>query len=241
MSCPGHHPGTAVTSGTTTRHASPTTLGAMPPPPAARAKVLHAFASLLVENGERAATIEAVAERAGVSKGGLLYHFGSRDALVDGLLEHLEELTDADVEAMRAASAGPVDYLLRTSTVVDSEFERVYLAVTRLAQGAYPHARAALDAAHDAWTRTVLDEVGDPVVARAVVLISDGLYSHAALTGAPPAAGRHRGTDDGPTSGTGEGDALAFRAPRPGDDIDDLLALVREVVAMRQVGTTDGV
>ncbi|MGO1278571.1 MAG: TetR/AcrR family transcriptional regulator, partial [Cellulosimicrobium funkei] len=53
----------------------------MPPPPAARAKVLRAFASLLVEQGERAATLEAVAERAGVSKGGLLYHFGSKDAL----------------------------------------------------------------------------------------------------------------------------------------------------------------
>jgi AcrR family transcriptional regulator len=204
----------------------------MPPPPAARAKVLHAFAALLVENGERAATIEAVAERAGVSKGGLLYHFGSRDALVDGLMEHLRELTDADVEAMRAAPAGAVDYLLRTSTVVDSEFELVYLAVTRLAQGAYPHARAALDAAHDAWTRTVLDEVGDPVVARAVVLISDGLYAHAALSSSPLAAGS--GTGGGLTSDAGKEEPLAFRAPRPGDDIDDLLTLAREVVAMRR-------
>ncbi|MFD6137897.1 TetR/AcrR family transcriptional regulator, partial [Isoptericola sp. NPDC060257] len=44
----------------------------MPPAPAARAKVLRAFAELLVESGERAATLDAVAERAGVSKGGLL-------------------------------------------------------------------------------------------------------------------------------------------------------------------------
>lgn len=204
----------------------------MPPPPAARAKVLHAFASLLVENGERAATIEAVAERAGVSKGGLLYHFGSRDALVEGLMEHLHELTDADVEAMRAAPAGPVDYLLRTSTVVDSEFELVYLAVMRLAQGAYPHARAALDAAHDAWTRTVLEEVGDPVVARAIVLISDGLYTHAAMSGGALTAEDAPGS--GQASGTGRGTDLAFRAPRPGDDVDDLLTLVAELVAMRR-------
>lgn len=207
----------------------------MPPPPAARAKVLHAFASLLVENGERAATIEAVAERAGVSKGGLLYHFGSKDALVDGLLAHLDELTDADVAQMRAAPAGPVDYLLRTSTVVDSEFELVYLAVTRLAQGAYPHARAALDAAHDAWTRTVLDEVGDPVVARAIVLISDGLYTHAAMSGSVPPAEDTSGS--GSTPSTGRGADLAFRAPRPGDDVDDLLTLVAEIVAMRQRNT----
>ncbi|MCB7135379.1 TetR/AcrR family transcriptional regulator [Cellulosimicrobium marinum] len=197
----------------------------MPPPPAARAKVLRAFASLLVEHGERAATIEAVADLAGVSKGGLLYHFGSKDALVDGLVEHLHELTDADVETMRAAPAGPVDYLLRTSTVVDSEFELVYLAVTRLAQGAYPHARAALDTAHDAWTRTVLDEVGDPVVARAIVLISDGLYAHAALAGSA--------LTDGPTTTRAPARDLTYPAPRPGDDVDDLLALVAEVVTMR--------
>jgi|GEM_PF-346237 len=221
----------------------------MPPPPAARAKVLRAFAALLVEHGERSATIEAVAERAGVSKGGLLYHFGSKDALVDGLVDHLRELTDADVAAMRAAPAGPVDYLLRTSTVVDSEFELVYLAVSRLAQGAYPRARVALDGAHDAWTRTVLDEVGDPVVARAIVLISDGLYAHAAFDGGvlaggstPPASTSAGGPSGGPAGGppapgaaaADDGDGVTFRAPRPGDDVDDLLALVAEVVALRR-------
>ncbi|WP_435736347.1 TetR/AcrR family transcriptional regulator [Cellulosimicrobium sp. PMB13] len=204
----------------------------MPPPPAARAKVLRAFAALLVEHGERAATLEAVAERAGVSKGGLLYHFGSKDALVDGLVDHLRELTDADVAVMRAAPEGPVDYLLRTSTVVDGEFELVYLAVSRLAQGAYPRARAALDGAHDAWTRAVLDEVGDPVVARAVVLISDGLYAHAAFDGAVLDPGGSAPVR--PPSGGDDTEGLTFRAPRRGDDVDDLLALVAEIVAMRR-------
>src|SRR5690606_13182471 len=48
---------------------------AVPPAPAARAKVLDAFVSILLEHGERAATLDAVAAAAGVSKGGLLYHF----------------------------------------------------------------------------------------------------------------------------------------------------------------------
>ncbi|MBN0041292.1 helix-turn-helix transcriptional regulator [Cellulosimicrobium cellulans] len=197
---------------------------------------MRAFASLLVEQGERAATLEAVAERAGVSKGGLLYHFGSKDALADGLTEHLRELTAADVAAMRAAPAGAVDYLIRTSTLVDTEFELVYLAVSRLAQGSYPRARAALDGAHDAWTRAVLDEVGDPVVARAIVLLSDGLYAHAALSSdvLGRVSGGTTGTDDG--DGAPE-EALTFRGPRPGDDVDDLLRLVDELVALRRAST----
>ncbi|KON72110.1 hypothetical protein M768_16755 [Cellulosimicrobium cellulans F16] len=208
----------------------------MPPPPAARAKVLRAFASLLVEQGERAATLEAVAERAGVSKGGLLYHFGSKDALADGLTEHLRELTAADVETMRAAPAGAVDYLIRTSTLVDTEFELVYLAVSRLAQGSYPRARAALDGAHDAWTRAVLDEVDDPVVARAIVLLSDGLYAHAALSS--DVLGRVTGgVSEADDAADAAGEDLAFRGPRPGDDVDDLLQLIGELVALRRAST----
>jgi hypothetical protein len=136
---------------------------------------------------------------------------------------------------MRAAPAGAVDYLIRTSTLVDTEFELVYLAVSRLAQGSYPRARAALDGAHDAWTRAVLDEVGDPVVANAIVLLSDGLYAHAALssdvlgrvTGGAPAA------DD---AADAAGEDLAFRGPRPGDDVDDLLQIIGELVALRRPG-----
>ncbi|WP_326601007.1 TetR/AcrR family transcriptional regulator [Rhodococcus sp. PD04] len=79
----------------------------MPPAPAARAKLLDAFVTILLEQGERAATLEAVAATAGVSKGGLLYHFPSKDALVEGLAEHVEALGAEDVERMRAAPEGP--------------------------------------------------------------------------------------------------------------------------------------
>lgn len=53
-------------------------MGAMARKPVARGAVLDAFESLLIEVGERAATLDAVAGRAGVSKGGLLYHFPNK-------------------------------------------------------------------------------------------------------------------------------------------------------------------
>src|SRR5918997_2985402 len=181
-------------------------LSTVPRPPAARAKVLTAFSALVVEQGERAATLDAVAERAGVSKGGLLYHFATKDALVEGLQAHFDELTAVDVEMMRTDPSGPTAYLLRTSTVIDTEFELAYLALVRLAQGAYPQARAAIDRANDAWTAEILSEVGDPAVARATVLLSDGLYLHAAMRA------------------TGE---------RTSHDVDELIGLVRELLEAR--------
>ena len=43
-----------------------------------REQILDAYEHLLVQAGERAATLDAVAAQAKVSKGGLLYHFGSK-------------------------------------------------------------------------------------------------------------------------------------------------------------------
>src|SRR5690606_1251603 len=60
--------------------------GVMPRPPLARERVLDAYETILLTEGERAATLEGVAAAAGVSKGGLLYHFASKDQLADGLL-----------------------------------------------------------------------------------------------------------------------------------------------------------
>ena len=53
----------------------------------ARERILDTFESILNTDGERAATLDAVAAKAGVSKGGLLYHFPNREALITGLAE----------------------------------------------------------------------------------------------------------------------------------------------------------
>ncbi|MEA2177259.1 MAG: hypothetical protein QOG77_556, partial [Solirubrobacteraceae bacterium] len=44
-----------------------------------RDRLIDAFENLLVTVGSRAATLDAVAAAADVSKGGLLYHFPSKD------------------------------------------------------------------------------------------------------------------------------------------------------------------
>lgn len=168
----------------------------MPAQPAARDKVLDAFARILVTQGERAATFDAVAAEAGVSKGGLLYHFASKQALVDGLLEFLGELAAADVADMRHVPEGPVDHFLRTSAQSDTAFDRVYVAVTRLPHDIYPQARDALASAHAGWHSAVEEAVGDPVIARAIVLMGDGLYLEASRSGDWDPDRRSRRTKD---------------------------------------------
>lgn len=149
--------------------------------PSARDRILDAFEELLGEQSERAATLDAVAARAGVSKGGLLYHFASKDAMVDGVLDRLRSHVDADLERMRVAPEGPVAYFIRTSVPTDDDLERSIVAVARLAQSADSRARDALSAMQRSWLEILESAVGDPLVARVIMLIGDGMYYNTAL------------------------------------------------------------
>lgn len=57
--------------------------------PSARDKILDATLALVVEIGPETLTLDAVAARAGVSKGGLLYHFPFKEDLFLAANEHL--------------------------------------------------------------------------------------------------------------------------------------------------------
>ena len=52
-----------------------------------RERILDATGRILVREGGDAVTIAAVAREAGVSKGGLFYHFSSKELLIAGLIE----------------------------------------------------------------------------------------------------------------------------------------------------------
>lgn len=153
----------------------------MPRPPLARERVLDAFESLIVNDGERAATLEATAKAAKVSKGGLLYHFCSKDELVAGLLDRLDALTEEDIEQMESSSEGPVAYYVRTSVLQGDALDRALVAVSRLAQSGYAAAAEALRRAHDRWAEALRPHVRDTASLNLVMLLSDGLYVNNSL------------------------------------------------------------
>ena len=150
----------------------------MPRPPLARERVLDAFEKIVINDGERTATLDATAKEAGVSKGGLLYHFGSKDDLVAGLLDRLDRLTTADLERMNAHDEGPVAYYVRTSVMEDDALDRALIATSRLAQGGSVAAGDALRHVRRRWEDT---HVRDRASLDLVMLVSDGLYFNNSL------------------------------------------------------------
>lgn len=67
-----------------------------------RDKLLDAAASLVPRRGAGELTLDAVAERAGVSKGGLLYHFPSKDALIQAMIARMVDTFDSELQAQIA-------------------------------------------------------------------------------------------------------------------------------------------
>lgn len=78
-----------------------------------RTRLVEAALHTLREHSLAGLTLETVAREAGISKGGLLHHFPSKDVLVEAILRHLLESFEAQVESQLAGEAERPGRLLR--------------------------------------------------------------------------------------------------------------------------------
>ncbi|HEY2225505.1 TetR/AcrR family transcriptional regulator [Actinomycetospora sp.] len=160
------------------------------PRPSQRDQIVRAYVDHVVSHGPDAVTLEAVATRAGVSKGGLLYHFGSKDALLTGFLDWVRSLTDDDIAAARAAATAGEEsvarYYLRTSAddpQRDSAMFRSMVALLSLAGSEEAAAVAARDVM-TAWRDVLAEEAGDDLTGDLIAALGDGIYLRA-IAGEP--------------------------------------------------------
>ena len=64
-------------------------------------RVLNAAEEILVGQGYSSMTIEAVAKQAGISKGGLLYHYASKEDLIQGMVERMVREWQGSLETVQ--------------------------------------------------------------------------------------------------------------------------------------------
>ena len=86
-----------------------------------RARIRVAAAKVIERDGAGHLTLEKVAAEAELSKGGLLYHYPSKDALLQGLLDHLLENRAGLVDDLSSAE-GVSDATLLNS-LIDADFD----------------------------------------------------------------------------------------------------------------------
>ncbi|MFC8190973.1 TetR/AcrR family transcriptional regulator [Cellulomonas sp. NPDC057328] len=146
-----------------------------------RDRILDALQDVLLEEGPAGATLDVVAQRAGVSKGGLLYHYRSKDDLFAALLDRLDAGAAAAEAATPADPVAAARWFLEGSQTAEGPEERTMLAALRLL-GTYPPARGRMAAYLDGWAAGLRRTIDDPVLSRLVQLVGDGLFLHALLS-----------------------------------------------------------
>ena len=146
--------------------------------PTTRERILEALRAVLARGGASAVTLESVAAEAGLSKGGLLYHFRTKEALYAGLLAESEadvvvQMADR-MERMSAARAF-LDFALPASEQ-EAAATSALIAAVRADDSVGPDAAAALAAGFQRWDEPLLAGVADPVLAQTIRLVGLGLY-----------------------------------------------------------------
>jgi AcrR family transcriptional regulator len=143
-----------------------------------RAKLLDAATTVIRRDGPQALTLDAVAAAAGVSKGGLLYHFASKRQLLDALVARWLDEFEHDIDA---APGGFVAGYVRASDGAKAEESGLMAALV-----ADPRVLAAVRERYATWQDRLVTEGGDAVSATLARLAADGLWLADLLGTAPP-------------------------------------------------------
>jgi AcrR family transcriptional regulator len=152
-----------------------------------RDRILDALQDILIDEGHSGVTLEAVARAASVSKGGLLYHFPSKAALITGLIERLSVLAEAEFREAVESGEGVVRVFLRTSLPRSVEERELYwsvIAALRSKEDMPEEAAELVRHLFTRWGELLHEELTDPVLAEIILRAGDGLYM-AAIAGLP--------------------------------------------------------
>lgn len=152
-----------------------------------RDRILDALEKLLLVNGVAQVTLEAVAAQAGVSKGGLLYHFPSKEALLAAMVRRLGERSDQQLADAVAGGTSASEFYLQIPDSEDHEelgLFRSIIAALRTVDGQHDEIQKAVTHVMRSWDQGLQAEIADPVQAEIIRLVGDGLYL-AAMLGLP--------------------------------------------------------
>jgi AcrR family transcriptional regulator len=147
-------------------------------------RILQAAEDVVIRDGVARLTLEGAAQEAGVSKGGVLYHFPSRAALVAAMVGRFVESFDADLERFGAYGEQPGDFV---KAYIEASFapcltnegdvrERRLGAALIASVASNPELLAPLRTRFDAWQACIEGDGIDLATATMIRLACDGLW-----------------------------------------------------------------
>lgn len=153
-----------------------------------RNDILDAAQRVVAREGAANLTLDAVAKESGFSKGGLLYNFPSKEALIQGMLQRLIDNVEPQMNEYRESLAGqPNPTLLaiieciRCEAVIDRSISMAILA----AGAQNPQLLDPLRQRYDQHYKDIMQETDDPDLSLLLWAAADGLMFMSLLDMAP--------------------------------------------------------
>lgn len=155
--------------------------------PSNRNKILEAAVQVIHRDGLLGVTFDSVAAEAGVTRGGMMYHFPSREALIEAIHEHLASQWEGSLQlnaGKSRADATPVERAVayaRTSARSANRAE--LLAILHSFEN--PATAAPWDAVLNGWAPPPPESAHDASALSGFIarLAADGLWMYESLTG----------------------------------------------------------
>ncbi|GFZ82614.1 TetR family transcriptional regulator [Pseudohongiella nitratireducens] len=153
-----------------------------------RDDILDAAQRVAGREGAANLTLEKVAKECGLSKGGLLYNFRSKDALLEGMMERLLEQNEAMMASESSALEGEknvtVRSLLRCIACHQTADPQVYLSIIA-ASVQSPELLEPIKEKLSRYYEEMVKESSDPTMTLLLWAAADGLLLHNVLGIAP--------------------------------------------------------
>jgi AcrR family transcriptional regulator len=149
--------------------------------------ILTAAERVVMRDGVMRLTIDGVAREAELSKGGVLYHFATKESLIQAMIERLIEYCEREIEAHRRHDAEPGSwtraYVRKTSAPIlaypgEADFPRSKEVGAGLVAAATTNPRLLepLRERFRTWQQAIERDGIDPARATVIRLAVDGLW-----------------------------------------------------------------
>lgn len=142
-------------------------------------QILKAAADIINTEGVFSLTLEAVAKKVGISKGGLLYHFSSKDALLEGMVRYLMQNFTTGMEATVAKDSHETGKWTRAYTTLtfsqsadDIHINTAFLAAVATKPELLKFMVERLQQIHE----NIENDNISPTIATVIRLAVDGMY-----------------------------------------------------------------
>lgn len=143
--------------------------------------IIESCLTILRNQSAKQLTLQAVAEEAGISKGGLLYHYPTKEALITAIVNYQAENFDKYLDQLIAESEPAPGQWIRgyaQSTTNNLEFGSNTELFSGLfaASDEFPQVHEAWRKRYEKWQERIENSRIDPVVGTLLRLAIDGLW-----------------------------------------------------------------